>query len=99
MDCVLFYFFNKKIKMKKSLLKVAFATVFTLLAGYTAFTSQKSETTLSGLVMENIEALAKDGETADGRKLYEHHCGSGRGTQCKALGVTGNTCSVERSCP
>lgn len=46
--------------MKKNLLKVVFATMFTLVAGYTVYTSQESEITLSSLAMVNIEALAND---------------------------------------
>lgn len=45
--------------MKNSLLKVALATMFTLVVGYTTYTSQKPEATLSSLAMENIEALAQ----------------------------------------
>ena len=54
---------------------------------------------MSELALANVEALAQDYETPDGRKLYEHHCGDSPGTQCKPLGVTGNPCPVERSCP
>lgn len=57
--------------MKKNLLKVVFATMFTLVAGYTAYSSQKSEITLSGLAMANVEALANGEDTGAGSPCYK----------------------------
>ena len=84
--------------MKKRTFKIAMVAVVAAVAGYTAYQNQTKEVAMSELALANVEALA-DYETPDGRKLYEHHCGGYPGTQCKPLGVTGNPCPVERSCP
>lgn len=85
--------------MKKKTFKIAMVAVVAAVAGYTAYQNQTKEVAMSELALANVEALAQDNETPDGRKLYEHHCGDRPGTQCKPLSVSGNTCSVERSCP
>lgn len=84
--------------MKKFSFKVAMVAVVAAVAGIGVYTSQKADA-MSDIALANVEALAQSGETPDGRKLYEHHCGSDPGTQCKPWGVTGNTCPYERSCP
>lgn len=47
--------------------KLAFFTVFAVIAGYNAYSSQKADG-LSDLVMANIEALANDSESGSGYK-------------------------------
>ena len=85
--------------MKKKTMKIAMVAVVAAVAGYVTYQNQAKEIGMSELALANVEALAQDYETPDGRKLYEHHCGDSPGTQCKPLGVTGNPCPVERSCP
>lgn len=88
---------NTKMRNK---FKIAIVAVLVAIAGYGVYLNySKGHNRLTDLDLVNVEALAYEGETADGRKLYEHHCGNDPGTQCKALGVTGNTCPYERSCP
>lgn len=84
--------------MKNLKLKIAMVAVVAAVAGYVTYQNQ-TKVVWSELTLANVEALAQDYETPDGRKLYEHHCGDSLGTQCKPLGVTGNPCPVERSCP
>ena len=79
-------------------MKIAMVAVVAAVAGYVTYQNQ-TKVVWSELTLANVEALAQDYETPDGRKLYEHHCGDSPGTQCKPLGVTGNPCPVERSCP
>ena len=43
--------------MKKNILKVAFVAAFALVAGYGVFTA-KTQTNLSDLALDNVEALA-----------------------------------------
>jgi hypothetical protein len=51
--------------MRKNIFKVAIFATLGLLAGYTAYSSQKDEPVLSDVVLDNIEALAI-GEGNDG---------------------------------
>lgn len=85
--------------MKRRTIITALFAMVVAVAGYGVYQVQTKDKVLSGIALVNVEALAYEGETPDGRKLYEHHCGNSPGTQCKALGVTGNPCPSERSCP
>lgn len=47
--------------MKKNILKVAFVAAFAMMAGYGVYTTQ-TETNLSDLALDNVEALASGEE-------------------------------------
>ena len=93
---------NYKLKLADMKRKFFFMTLIAIVLMYTGYNfysvSARNHVAVSNLRLANVEALANNGETADGRKLYELHYGSGYGTQCKASSVTGNPCAVERSC-
>ena len=91
---------NRRKTIMKKIIGIIAVVAVVMIASYNIYKSEK-KVNLSNLALANVEALAggEEGQTPDGRKLYEHHCGSGVGTQCKPLGITGNSCPVERSCP
>lgn len=49
--------------MKKNFLKAAFVAAFAIAAGYGVYTAQ-TETKLSDLALDNVEALANDSESS-----------------------------------
>lgn len=48
--------------MKKNILKVTLVAAFTLMTGYSVYSSQKSDDTSGCLILDNIEALASSRE-------------------------------------
>ncbi|MBS5551989.1 MAG: NVEALA domain-containing protein [Bacteroides sp.] len=70
--------------MKKNILKLIFASVFVLLAGYGVYNSQQEEVELSDLAIANVEALA-GGENATpcGGSKVMGECQSRNTVNCK----------------